>query len=483
MGRHSTGKNNLSLSEGLIALIAAVALVLVAGAAWFLRGSGADGGSDSASGDTPQCVSGDLQLPVAAANENVGQELIHAYANSHPVVRDYCVKPEYTDALQDAAVYIAPVSPISEGELSRAGRSATMNEPPVVYSTPVGLADAATEATGERPSLDRVLFPTSQQPEASAIAARALADSDEAAVGALTAQRIRTAAEAASQQDGVIATAEDSVPDGFAFTELDDATLAYSAIPLNTTDKVGEEQSRAAQAFAEYTGKMFTDAHGESAPQDGLSESLWAAAAPENGARITDAGGQNDENAGSNRPAQGGPDDTLFLLDTSATMAEYNDSAAEAIGAAASDLTGDGHSVALWNYSSPLTPGVNKGYRANVPFTDNANELAGTAQRFINDGRPLTREAVSAAVEYAASESTTEKPVRILLITSGTADGGDESAKQALEAANDSGVSLAVVHVGGAERDHVLADAAEFTDHASAADGLTPAVRAAAGLE
>lgn len=492
MGRHSTGKNNYSLSKEVIAIIVAVAL-LIAGALalLFLRDNG--NGSDTASGDQAECVSGDLSLPVAAANKAVGEQLIDDYASSNPVVRDYCVKPEYVASIEEAAVYVAPVSPVSNEEISAADRSSSTSEPAAVYASPVGTA--AVDAAA--PALETVLFPTAEQPETSALAAQALADSDEAAAKALTDQRVPTVAAAAEDKDKAVATTEDAAPEGLTFTPLEGTELVYAAFPLNTTDAVNEEQTRAAQAFSDYSGKMFIDSHGDAdtEPAD-ISEPVWSAAMPEGGKRVTDpaaadnAQGSGDadensdddaENAAAGAPSE--PTTTLFLLDTSAAMSEFNDPAAEAIDAAVGEITGAGHEVALWNYSSPLTPGVNKGYRANVGFTGDADSVTGTASRFLNDGQPQTREAVAAAVAYAETVATPEDPVRIVLITSGSSDIAYEYAEQALAEAKDKGVSLTIVRAGDGEPDEKLAEAAEFTTDAASPDDLDAAIRSAAGVK
>lgn len=480
MGRHSTGKNNYSLSKEVIALLVAIALVIAAVVAWlFLR----DNGENSAADKQAECVSGDLRLPVAAASKSVGEQLIDDYAASNPVVRDYCVKPEYVDTIEEAAVYVAPVSPVTTEEISAADRSSTTNDPVAVYASPVGTAAAEAAA----PALETVLFPTGEQPETSAIVAQALAENDEAAAKALTEQRVQAVASAAGEKDKAVATTEDAAPEGFTFTALDGKELVYAAFPLNTTDEVNEEETRAAQAFSDYSGKMFIDAHGEADtnPAD-ISEPVWSAAKPQGGKRITDpqavdADQDADDSAAAGSPSE--PNKTLFLLDTSANMSEFNDPAADVIDAAVGDITGAGHEVALWNYSSPLTPGVTKGYRGNVAFTGDADSVAGTAHRFINDGQPQTREAVGAAVAYAETEATTDAPVRIVLITSGSADAADEYAVQALDEAKDKGVSLSIVRVGDGEADDQLADAAEFTTDATTPDDLDAAIRAAAGLK
>lgn len=492
MGRHSTGKNNYSLSKEVIAIIVAVALLIAGALAWlFLRDNG--NGSDTASGDQAECVSGDLSLPVAAANKAVGEQLIDDYASSNPVVRDYCVKPEYVASIEEAAVYVAPVSPVSNEEISAADRSSSTSEPAAVYASPVGTA--AVDAAA--PALETVLFPTAEQPETSALAAQALADSDEAAAKALTDQRVPTVAAAAAEKDKAVATTEDAAPEGLTFTPIEGKELVYAAFPLNTTDAVNEEQTRAAQAFSDYSGKMFIDSHGDAdtEPAD-ISEPVWSAAMPEGGKRITDpaaadnAQGSGDadensdndaENAAAGAPSE--PTTTLFLLDTSAAMSEFNDPAAEAIDAAVGEITGAGHEVALWNYSSPLTPGVTQGYRTNVAFTSDADSVTGTAFRFLNDGQPQTREAVAAAVAYAESEAAPDAPVRIVLITSGSSDIADEYAEQALAEAKDKGVSLTIVRAGDGEADEKLAEAAEFTADAASPDDLDAAIRSAAGVK
>lgn len=484
MGRHSTGKNNYSLSKGLIALIVAVIVLLAAIAAWlFLRDNTTGRGTDTAADEQPGCVAGDLPLPIAAANKAVGDTLIEDYAASNPVVRDYCVKPEIVDTIDEAAVYVAPRSPITDNELAAAQRSAATSEPPAVHATTVGVAAPDGDGDTDSPALDTLLFPIDEQPEAAAMVASHLADSDGEAVEALTDQRVGATSDVTAEKKKRVATAEDATPEGFSFTPIDGAELVYSAIPLNTTANVSEEQSRAAQAFADYAGKMFQDSHGGVQEQATVSEEVWAAAAPKGGTRITAQQSATDVDSGQNAEVTGEPANTLFLLDTSEAMSEYNDIAAEAIDDAIGELTSAGHSVALWNYSSPLSPGVNKGHRANVAFTTDQDALTGTASRFINDGTPLTREAISAAVDYAESEATPDQPVRIVLITSGTADSGDTNPEQTLEEAASRGVSLSIVNVGDGEPDSLLGSAAEFTTAATTADQLAPAIRAASGLK
>ncbi|EFK53991.1 VWA domain-containing protein [Corynebacterium genitalium ATCC 33030] len=465
MARHSNGKNNYALSKGAIAFLVLLALMMLAvaaaGVVWGTH-RGKAGGNQAA----PECVSGELALPVAASSEGVAREVINAYANSQPVVRDYCVQPVYVDNLSEAAVYIAPNTPISHQEIAHAQRSATTNEPASVYSSVVGLA-GPNEIDPATVDIKQVDFPTDEQPEASAVVASAVADNDNAAVAALTEQRVGTAASDTANSTRFVASDESNVPDGFTFSPLADTSVVYSAIPLNTTDAVTEDQTRAAQAFADFASEQY----GNDSQLPVVAESVWAAARPNGGERISTAAQEHE-------PAQteiGEPIDTLFLLDTSDQMAHFAEPVAQSIGAVATSLTDAGRQVALWNYSSPLNPGVTQSFRRNVEFTNDGAQIGAAAQGFINAGAPRTREAVAAALKYAESVET---PIRVMLITSGTVDDADVT--PAIAHARAAGVELSVVHVGAAPKDQVLIDAAtSSTDLSSPVDS---AIREAVGL-
>nr|VDG63684.1 Uncharacterised protein [Streptococcus thermophilus] len=465
MGRHSTGRNNYALSTGAIALLVTLALITVAaaaaGAVWATQRS-----NPNVNAAEPDCVSGELALPVAASSEGVAREVINNYANTRPVVRDYCIQPVYVESLADAAMYIAPNTPISHQEIAHAQRSATTNEPASVYASHVGLA-GSTNINPASVDIKQVAFPTDEQPEASAVVASTLADNDNAAVAALTGQRADPSASETPNSTRFLASDENSVPEGFTFSPLADKSIVYAAIPLNTTDKVTEEQSRAAQAFADYSAEQYS----EDTQLPVVAESVWAAARPNGGERISSAA-QHQE---LDQEAIGAPMDTLFLLDTSEQMAGFAGPVAESIGAVATSLTKGGKKVALWNYSSPLNPGVTQGYRRNVEFTNDGAKIGATARGFINAGVPRTREAVGAALAFA---ETVDSPVRVLLITSGTADEGDVTA--AISRAQESGVELSIVHIGRGAKDQALIDAAlSATDVSSPVDS---AIREAAGF-
>lgn len=469
MGRHSSGKNNYRLSKGLVALLVIIALVV---AFIFFNRSRSDEKVNAGSEEQQSCVAGDLALPITASSPEVGRMLIDAYSETNPIVRDHCVRPVYVDQFADAAVYVAPNTSISHSELEAAGRAAATNEPVTVASIPAGLA-GSTEVNPETVDLATVDFPTGDQPEASALVAAKLAPSENDAVAALTNQHIESTKQAQLNSMRLIATAENAVPEGFSFTPVDGADIVYSAIPLTTSDNVTEDQARAGQAFADTTGKLFEGDGAAKLPV--IAESVWAAALPEGGRVKTDAESSEAPNTNAADAT-----DTLFVLDTSTGMTEYATAAEEGISEAAQTLAAEGHRVGLWNYSSPLSPGVTKGYRANVALVNDGAQIAATVTRFLNDGSPQTREAVLAAVDYAQTQASADNPVRIVLITSGTADSATSIA-DVFKQASESNVELTVVHVGDSEQDQEVASAAKATSTAANAGEVASAIKRAAG--
>lgn len=452
MGRHSNGKNNYSLSGGAIAALCAV-LALTGGVVWSVSQRGDE--SETTAQEKP-CVLGELALPVATSNEQIAQELIGAYAQTKPVVREHCILPVITDKIEDAAVYLAPATSITQEELSRAQRSSAVAEPAVVYVDQVGVA-----GKGEV-SLDSVLFPA-DTPEANAVVAFLLADGPAQAVQALTDQTVTPSSEAGSEAGGLtVASASQRVED---FQALDGA-VEYAAIPLNSTAAVDENQARAGQDFARFASERVSDtagSQGSQVSQPLIPETVWAAALPDGGAALTSEGRN-----------------TLFVLDTSDAMTPFMAQAQEAVGQAARDVQADGHEVALWNYSSPLSPGVTQGYRHNVDMTQDAEYIADVVGRLGTGGVPQTREAINAAVAEMAQR---EEPVRIVLITTGTADANNDPAayeafvNQIRHAAGEK-VEVVGVHVGTQEPDAAVKEIASTWIEA---ENLPQAVREAAG--
>ncbi|MDO5670588.1 MAG: hypothetical protein Q4G50_11370 [Corynebacterium sp.] len=216
--------------------------------------------------------------------------------------------------------------------------------------------------------------------------------------------------------------------------ELGERSIASSSpVPggtahvLNPAGEVTEEQTRAGADFLKF--------HETGAPTP--AETTTAAA-----------------------PAASEPGSTLILFDTSAQSEPVHEDTTEAIADLAVELSEAGQQVALWNYSSPLNPGVTRGWRTNVSFTD-GSEAAAVVRGFGTGGVPQTRSAVVAAVANAADQArATGEPVRVLVVTTGTAQDMDDAAfAEAFDQAQgDADVIVEVAHLGDGEIDAALAE-------------------------
>lgn len=487
MAKHASGKNNYRLSGELIALLVVLALIAAA-VIWWLSTRGDD--SDSAEAQPEDCVAGELVLPVAASDKGAGQSLVDAYGASSPVVRDYCVKPQLVDSVADAAVFVAPNTAVTHQALESAGRTPAVSDAQPAYSEAVGVA-GKDEVKLEDLTTDKLRFAVSEESAASALVASQVAGNDNDAVQALTDQRIASADELNSDAGEFLATAEDDVPEGLKFTPVG-ADAVYTAFPLNQNDKVDENQARAGQDFARFATEHFD---GSAKDQPAVSDLVWAAALPAGGEAITadakengdavnaaDADKAADE-AGSNGPANATalqPENTLFLLDTSDAMSPYIQPAKDAIANAALELGAQGKQVGLWNYSSPLNPGVVVGYRQNITVSPDADSVAVAVRRFLTGGVPQTRQAVEAA---AGAYGTGDGKTRIVLVTTGTADAGDDNAfEDAVRGAAGEKVEITVVRVGEGEADQAVEALSAKAVDAAQADAIDGAVKQASGL-
>lgn len=470
MARHASNQNHFRLAGWLIALLVAIALVLALVLFLAFRDD-----TDTTAAEQ-ECVTGDLALPVAASDEKVGRSLIDDYAAANPVVRDYCVKPEYVDDVKDAAVYIAPNTSVAHTVLEAAGRTSAVSDPEAVYGETVGVA-GANEVKLEDLKADTVRFPVDEEPEASALVASKVAGNDNDAVKVLTEQRVNNVADF-NVANGYVATAEHSVPEGLKFTPVG-ADIVYTAIPLNQNDAISEDQARAGQDFARTSAESFG---GSIDDQPVISDLVWAAARPTGGDALgneaqvakedTDELPKQDDNIT--------PENTLFLLDTSEAMAPFLEPAADAIGTTALELGGAGKQVGLWNYSSPLNPGVVNGYRQNLTVSPDAESVNIAVHRFLVGGVPQTREALQAA---AADYGSLDNPTRIVLVTTGSADAGDDKAfADAFRQAAGDEVDVTVVHVGEGANDAAVEQVATKQFAAPSADQIGPAIKQAAGL-
>ena len=491
MAKHASGKNNYRLSGELIALLVVLALIAAA-VIWWLTSRGDDtNDADGAQAKAEDCVAGELTLPVAASDKGAGQSLVDAYGDSAPVVRDYCVKPQLVDSVADAAVFVAPNTAVTHQSLESAGRTPAVSDPQPAYSEAVGVA-GKDQVKLEDLTVDKVRFPVSEESAASALVASQVAGNDNDAVQALTDQRIGIADELNADAGEYLATAEDAVPEGLKFTPVG-AEAVYSAFPLNQNDKVDENQARAGQDFARFASEHFD---GSEKDQPAVSDLVWAAALPAGGEAITadtkkDGGAQDGaqdgtdadkaaDEAKADTAAALQPENTLFLLDTSDAMSPYIQPAKDAIANTALELGGQGKQVGLWNYSSPLNPGVVVGYRQNISVSPDADSVAVAVRRFLTGGVPQTRQAVEAAAgAYGAGEAKT----RVVLVTTGTADAGDDKAfEDAVRSAAGDKVEITVVRVGEGEADQAVEALSAKTVDAKQADAIEGAVKQASGL-
>lgn len=483
MAKHASGKNNYRLSGELIALLVVLALIAAA-VIWWLSTRGDEAGSAEAQPE--DCVAGELVLPVAASDKGAGQSLVDAYGASSPVVRDYCVKPQLVDSVADAAVFVAPNTAVTHQSLDSAGRTPAVSDAQPAYSETVGVA-GKDEVKLEDLTADKLRFAVSEESAASALVASQVVGNDNDAVQALTDQRIASASDLNADAGEYLATAEDAVPEGLKFTPVG-ADAVYTAFPLNQNDKVDENQARAGQDFARFASEHFD---GSAKDQPAVSDLVWAAALPAGGDAITadakengdaqnaaDADKAADE-AGSNAAALQ-PENTLFLLDTSDAMSPYIQPAKDAIANTALELGAQGKQVGLWNYSSPLNPGVVVGYRQNITVSPDANSVAVAVRRFLTGGVPQTRQAVEAAADaYGTGDAKT----RIVLVTTGTADAGDDNAfENAVRGAAGDKVEITVVRVGEGEADQAVEALSAKAVDAAQADAIEGAVKQASGL-
>lgn len=446
MGRHSSAKNNNSLSGGAIIAVIAVIALVVAGLWWFLsdRGAQTDAADPASSGRDCTLV------PVAADDEELARTLLAGWGDPDA---DNCIEAEYTDNLDEAAVFVGPDSPRIDDTLVEAGRNIEGGMTPVA-SVPVGLSGPESVIVDEVEAAD-VDFGDERQPEAAVLVADALgvgADDLRAPGGEFT------------------ATAESHSPDGETFTSVEGSQLVHFARVLATNGSVSEQQVDAAGQLTETASEMYD---GPAASPE-VPEELWAVAtAPqqpeEEAAGETAAEAEKPQDD----PAPQLAENTLFLLDTSDAIGPFHDAAAAAVGDAAVAATGDGSLAALWNYSSPLNPGVTQGWRENLNFTASGEDIRRSAQLFGTGGQPQTRSAVEAALGHAAA---TDGASRVVVITTGTVD--DQRPVPDLP----EGVELSVIHVGDGAVDEDLAKAATYHAQVTNASALGGEVAEATGL-
>lgn len=474
MARHSSGKNNYAVSGNII-VAGVVILALIAALVWWF-GLRDDDATDTAAQEE-ECLQGDLVLPVAEASPGLAEGLINRWNDTEPVVRDHCVTAELVSSVDDAALLIARDNPEAEGMLG---------ERTVSSAVPVDVHTAQLWTGGDARLDDvdpaDVTYPVATDPDSAVAAAVALAGDGAPAL----IQRDRDVTIDSDAEILVVGADAGVNKEAGSTRDVEGAEVLTVAHVLTPAGEVTEEQARAAAEFAK-----FHDAAEEAPAETPDRSAAWAAVTEDVPEPVEEEPAEEPvaPEAPAAEPEVNSPADTLLLLDTSAgTTAPFGDrsiyaASAAALSPLARDLGAAGEQVALWNYSSPINPGVTQGWRRNVAFSD-GSQVADAVLRFGTGGVPQTRSALVAAVATAADQARlTGEPVRVLLVTTGTAqDMDDDSFRGAFaEAIGDADVSVETVHVGGGEIDGVVA---ELTAHSQITDPaqLEPGLRAAVGL-
>lgn len=500
MGRHYTPEQKTQFSGGFIASTIAILLAIIAVLAWLFLGNGSeDTGSNADSAEGESCIEGNIQLPVASGDATLTQSLLASWNATKPVVRDHCVQAVVAEDIAKAAVYIDADSPRLAQAVAAAGRTAAASgEHPKVAGQAAGIYDkhAATDADVDlKLPADSVTYPGDSA--ASAVVASALADGPESGAELLLRDENKSLADA----DGPVAAVQAiSAQDAGSFRALEGAYVEYAAVVLNQSDEIDEEQARAAQAFADDLAAQY---HGfEANPEvEGQVEAdtdakrldaspVWEAYLARTALDFGNTGSKHQSNDDADALTA---TDTLFLLDTSDAMSSgfpgiagpsRFQASADAIATLAPELSAHGHSVALWNYSSPLNPGVTQGFRRNIDFSDGV-ETARSVQLLGTGGVPQTNEALLAAAhavrDHSGIAQSESQPSRIVLITSGTADGSPDFPAKFREALG-AKAKLSVVHVGDGETDPALREVASHIQTVKNAAELEEKLRRVVGL-
>ncbi|AKE41176.1 putative secreted protein [Corynebacterium kutscheri] len=468
MGRHTTGEKNNKIAGSLIATIIAIIVAIALAVFWFVSTRTNDSTMTSAN-----CVAGDLSLGVAADTEERAQSFIEAYNASSPIVRDHCVTARYSE-LSEAGVYLTTSS---EGQvnalLTEANRSAATLDWPTIAQIPAGVISTGAFDWNNP---DAITYAVATNSVAAAlVSAQVNNNSVDTIHDDLNTNRTTTLDGAVADQAQTISATENDKAEGYSFFAAPDLYVPVRAVALSPTDSVSEDTTRAGADFSSsQTVAETTNTTARIAAYEALALFDGSATADSNAS----APGSNQE-----QPVT----DTLYLFDTSASMGTVFETTAQAIADAALAIGAQNHPVALWNYSSPLNPGVTQGWRVNVAFSNGAggNEAATAVTRFGTGGMSYTRSSLHAALSSASAQAQeTSRPVRVVLVTTGTDDTDDLSTST--QTAQAAGVILDVVHIGTGEQDTAVATAAQELKGnvylASEPNQIADAIASASGL-
>ncbi|MBC2681518.1 VWA domain-containing protein [Corynebacterium anserum] len=292
----------------------------------------------------------------------------------------------------------------------------------------------------------------------------------------------------------------------------DDAQAAITAITKSglklSSDKVAVVDGAPILTFGsgaieEMKARAGTDF--SSAIGDGGDAQIAAVSDIRNGTFTSDSSashGTNKDTAVGNKQSQSAqsssPQDVTFLLDTSNAMGvmEKGKTRLDVIRESLSEKMlsigkNKGH-VGLWNYSSPLNPGVKNPFRANVDISvkDDGTISAARLNQLGLGGSAYTYDSIMAtyrSASYAAANSSVTNH-RMVLITASSNQGGANSLDQAIAAIKElnknNPVQLDIVTLGDSVDVSSMKELAEVTggkvyaakDSANFADTLEEAL-------
>lgn len=423
VARHRAENSKVTIAGWVV--IATFVLALAIATTWLIAARHHSQEPSSTTASSEQCTS-TVDLQVYAIPENSAGALLDEFNASQPRAGESCIQALSTGDLNAAAILIAPDSPATSSLLEEAKRQ-------VVHPSG-GVPAVATALVVQGTDTQHLSYPFADQPDAAVLAASAKEHSPAAV---LRRDAHLATSDAASKGLSYVVPAS-VVKQGEPSHEAGLPVLISQAHALASNDAGA---ARAAEVFMVFAANrtQLTELQ-EKQKTNGTtatSELYTLAALPE-------------------------ALDTLFLLDTSAQMSDADFARAKqwVLDQAAAVHT-SGHQVALWNYSSPINPGVTKPWRANADF--GSADLRPLLDGFGIAGVPQTRMSVLAALDAAQQNPA---PSRVVVVTTGTQqDMNDADFAQRLgRALSVKPTVLEVVHVGGGDVDSLLqSQAADFT--------------------
>lgn len=430
MGRHSSGKRNLRISGWLITLVCVIALLAAAIYGWtLLRARNA---ADDAA-YRADCFEGTLALPIYETSPGLAGVSLRSWHDTHPVVRDHCIEPHIVSDPADAALIIALSDKDLDAALTRSERSVAGAPTPTRLTLGVGVREGSDSlASSEAESTS---FPEGK----AAAPALALTKGDvDHAEELLRRDRMVTPEKAASQRSPAIASSV--LPDSYQWVSVKASTGALVA-PLTVSDRVEEEQTRAASALADYLNDPSLSRDVPEIDRAALDDLLK---------RL------------SRLPAE----DTLFLLDASERMrdsfGEKNafDATRDALLDASRQLEEQQHSVALMTYSNSRGLDRPEGFRLAAGFGPASTIEEALKDKGPREGAPQSRAAVKAALdEQEKHRRETGAQTRLIVLTTGHDDMEEDGGyRDLIASARREGVDLHFIQVGYSPMDPVISD-------------------------